>query len=328
MIRVKQLILLAALVIGGIMPVSVQAQSIKKEVQGNRTIYVKTDYTAHAVNTGHQQLVTKKPVNLAEMANGHVDEQHHLPVPKNTVLTVKDTLTNHPGYVVTLAGNRNQFAIINPSQSVYSTKGSRNTTQKTKELKAAGKKWAKGLSHSQVKAIRYYTNNGYHQINTALREPNKKASAKVNASIKAINASLQSFKLTQPVTIYRGISKEGLAKSLGGKTLRLGRQYQDPAYSSCTLSQMTALGFSPQHVVLKINLPVGYHGAYIDPVSTNVGEKEYLLASHTKLIVTKIQNAKSIVHTVTTTKQKGKKPQRQVSNVKTNYRLVTLNLKQ
>lgn len=91
---------------------------------------------------------------------------------------------------------------------------------------------------------------------------------------------------------------------------------------------MIALGFSKQHVVLKINLPTGYHGAYIDPVSTNVGEKEYLLDSGTKLIVTKVQQAKSTVHTVTTIKKKGKQTKKQVSNVKTNYQLVTLNLKQ
>ncbi|MCF7523368.1 ADP-ribosyltransferase [Levilactobacillus brevis] len=28
---------------------------------------------------------------------------------------------------------------------------------------------------------------------------------------------------------------------------------------------------------MRINIPAGFHGAYIDPISKNKGEKEYLL---------------------------------------------------
>lgn len=71
---------------------------------------------------------------------------------------------------------------------------------------------------------------------------------------------------------------------------------------------MIALGFSSQHIVLKINLPAGNHGAYIDPISTNVGEKEYLMAGGTKLIVTGYQKAQSTVHTAVTVKKSGDTP--------------------
>lgn len=327
MTKLKKLALVLPLILSLLIQVPVRAQSVKKEVQGNRTTYVTTAYTAHAANVGSQKLVTDRPTGLYSIANGHLDERHQIRVPKNTVLTIKDRLTNHKGYVVHLAGNQNQLAIVNPAGVTYATKGVKNNPQKVSQLKAAAKQWAKKLNKTEVKAIRYYTDTGYNKINTALRTPGNQATKKTRASIQAINAGIQRFRLTQPTTIYRGISKEGLKKSLADKSLRVGQQYRDPAYSSCTLSQMTALGFSKQHVVLKINLPVGYHGAYIDPISTNVGEKEYLLKSNVKLIVTKIQKAKSNVHTVTTIKQKGKKTQRQVSNVNTNYQLITLNIK-
>jgi hypothetical protein len=90
---------------------------------------------------------------------------------------------------------------------------------------------------------------------------------------------------------------------------------------------MIGLGFSKQHVLLKVNLPAGNHGAYIDPISTNVGEKEFLMASGTKLIVTKVQKGQSIVHTVTKIQKKGKPAKQHVTNTKTNYTMVTLNLK-
>ncbi|MCT3400771.1 ADP-ribosyltransferase [Lentilactobacillus hilgardii] len=328
MTKFKRLLLGTILLAGFFVQLPVQAQSVRKEVQGNQTTYVRTNYYAHAVNVGKQQLVTNKSARLYSIANGRVDDDHWVSVTKNSVLTVKDKLTSRNGYVVTIPGNKNQFAFINPTKYVYSTAGIKNNPEKINQLTVSSKKWAKKLSKGQVKAIRYYTNNGYGKINTALRQPDDAASAKVKTSIKSISTGIQAFHLDQPTTVYRGISKEGLAKSLGSHSLKVGRQYHDPAYSSCTLSQMIALGFSKQHVVLKINLPTGYHGAYIDPVSTNVGEKEYLLDSGTKLMVTKVQQAKSTVHTVTTIKKKGKQTKKQVSNVKTNYRLVTLNLKQ
>ena len=77
--------------------------------------------------------------------------------------------------------------------------------------------------------------------------------------------------------------------------------------------------------------PAGYHGAYIDPISENKGEEEYLLKNDTKLITTKIQKVKT--HTISTmkfvkTSSKGKiisqKNKKHSSNGA--YWLITLNL--
>ena len=93
---------------------------------------------------------------------------------------------------------------------------------------------------------------------------------------------------------------------------------------------MIATGFSSK-VILKINLPAGYHGAYIAPISENKGEEEYLLKNDTKLITTKIQKVKT--HTISTmkfvkTSSKGKiisqKNKKHSSNGA--YWLITLNL--
>lgn len=327
MIKPKRLLVLAGLLLTVIVSNPVNAKSVTKEVHGNTTTTVSTTYNAKLKNVGAQKLVTNKRVRLYAFVNGTPNYDAYIAVPKNTVLTIKAKLQNHQGYVVTKAGSQGDFEFVNPEKATYSTVGLKNNKQVSQRLKLASKKWAKGLSKSDIKAIRYYTNKGYDQINTTLRTPTTKATKKVMTSIAQINSSIARFNLTKPLTVYRGTSLTGLKKSLANQSIKVGRSYRDPAYSSCTLSQMIALGFSKQHVVLKINLPAGKHGAYIDPISTNIGEKEYLLKSGTKMIVTKVQKGKSTTKTVTKVKQKGKKAKSQVTNTRINYTLVTLNLK-
>jgi hypothetical protein len=327
MFNPKRAMLGIALMMGMLVAMPVNAQSVKKEVHGNTTTTVSTTYTAKLKNVGQPQLVTNKRTVLYPLVNGDVNRGNYIVVPKNTVLTVKSKLLSHQGDVVTLPHSQQSFGLISPQKSTYSTKGLKNSPQVIKKLRAASKKWSKGLSNADIAAIRYYTDKGYGKINTALRDSESKPSKKVTTSIQRINTSIDQFKLTKPLTIYRGTSLVGVKKSLANQSLRVGRAYQDPAYSSCTLSQMIALGFSKQHVMLKINVPAGNYGAYIDPISTNVGEKEYLLKSGTKLIVTKIQKGDSTTRTVTNVKQKGKQAKQQVVNTKIHYTLVTLNLK-
>lgn len=327
MFKPKRLIFAVTLAAGLLLSSPVNAE-VHKEVHGNTTTTVSTSYSAKLKNVGAQQLVTKKSVRLYSAVNGLPNYDSYIAVPKNTVLTIKSKLQNNQGYVVTKAGSHGEFELLNPEKAVYATTGLKNDKQTVAKLKSASKKWAKGLSKADVKAIRYYTNKGYGKINTALRTPKSKPTKTVKSSIKRINASINKFNLTKPLTIYRGTSLVGLKKSLANQSIKVGRQYQDPAYSSCTLSQMIALGFSKQHVILKINLPAGKHGAYIDPISTNIGEKEYLLKPGTKMIVTRVQKGQSTTRTETSVKQKGKKAQSQTVNTKINYTMVTLNLNQ
>lgn len=326
MFKPKRLVLALALMAGLLATSPVNAESVHKEVRGNTTTTVSTTYSAKLKNAGPQQVVTNKRVRLYGVVNGLPNYDSYIAVPKNTVLTIKSTLQNRQGYVVSKAGSQDAYELLNPAKVVYSTKGLKNDRQTIAKMKAASKKWSKRISKSDIKAIRYYTDKGYGKINTVLRTPSFKPTKKVTTSIRRINASINKFNLTKPLTIYRGTSLVGLRKSLVNRSIKVGRRYQDPAYSSCTLSQMIALGFSNQHVILKINLPAGKHGAYIDPISTNVGEKEYLLKPGTKMIVTKVQKGKSTTKTVTKVKQKGKKAKSQTTNTKINYTMVTLNL--
>ena len=327
MLKLKATLLLGAALIGFSIQAPIRANSVKTQVEGNTSTTVATTYHVKFKDVGRHYLVTKKAAKLYSLSAGKAGTHKSLTIPKNTTLTVSTNKQSSKGKVVTLNNKKGSYLLTHPKSFVYDSVGIRNNPQTAQQLKAQSKQWAKSLKKSQIKAIRYYTDKGYTKINTALRFPDQPASKKVTTSIQKINAGIQTFQLEKPLTVYRGTSTIGLKKSLGNQSIKIGRSYEDPAYSSCTLSQMIALGFSPQHVVLKINLPAGNHGAYIDPISTNVGEKEYLLKNGAKLIVTGYQKAQSTVHTVVTVKKRGHAAKHHATNVKTNYTLITLNLK-
>ncbi len=326
MYRTNSLLKLTVTILLG-MAVSTQAtaKTIKHENTSNQRVTVVTDHYFRAKNEGPKQLVTNQTTPLVAMSTTGASDQT-LTVPKNTVLTVKQKLAGHQGYLVNLPQQSGDYQLRSPKSFVYSNRVVGLQPSQVSNLKADAVTWGRTLSKSEVAAIRYYTDNGYDKINQALRQPQKATSAKIKKSIQKISQGINRFNLTQPLTVFRGTSKVGLNKSLSGQPVKVGGQYHDPAYSSTTLSQMTALGFSADHVVLKINVPKGSYGAYIDPVSTNTGEREYLLKPDTKLIITKIQRARSTTNTVVTTVRKGKPTTRHVSHSVTEYRLITLNV--
>ncbi|MGF2385377.1 ADP-ribosyltransferase [Lentilactobacillus otakiensis] len=328
MLKLRLPILVVTALIGLTVQMPASANSVKTEVDGHTTTRVSTSYHVKLKNIGRHYLVTRKPAKLYKLSAGKPVSHRTLTIPKNAVLAIQNHARSGQGVVVSLQGKKQKYLLNNPKSVVYNTTGVKNNSQTAKRLSSASKKWSSSLKKSQIKAIRYYTNEGYTKINTALRTPQHHAAKKVSDSITKINAGIRTFTLPSPITIYRGTSAIGVKKSLSNHAVKIGRSYQDAAYSSSTLSQMIALGFSSQHIVLKINLPAGNHGAYIDPISTNVGEKEYLMAGGTKLIVTGYQKAQSTVHTAVTVKKRGHAAQHHTNNVVTNYTLVTLNLKQ
>ncbi|WP_288638738.1 ADP-ribosyltransferase [uncultured Lentilactobacillus sp.] len=301
-------------------------------VPKNESIYViQSNTDSHTYNFGKNQYVTKKVTTGYTLNNQQPNYQDPVSIPKNVVLTVVKRMPNENGYLVSVPGSSENFFINNINDYTYSTKTIKLTKNGQKKLLKDSFKWSKTLNKKEIKALQYYTGNGYVNINTALRNPNENITKKINQKINLIKYSIGTFELSSPLTVYRGVSLEGLRQSLSGvKTIADGDQYQDHAFSSTSINKMIAVGFSSK-VILKINLPAGYHGAYIDPISENKGEKEYLLKNNTKLITTKIQKVKT--HTISTmgfikTNTKGKVISQKIKKHNSNgaYWLITLNL--
>lgn len=303
----------AGLALGGQMGMTPAAAKKAKS-----KVYVVTSGTNSNTTAGTQEVVTQADTDATEYRYA----QTKVTIPKNTALTVvKKTAANT---LVLMPGNDQLLVVDNLQPYVYSNKVTHLTKAQYRKMVKQSKAWAGTLSKRQRKVIGIYTGDGSDKLNNALRYPKRKASKVTRQRVKDLTASLKTFKLQHGMTVYRGTSNQVAKLSLKGKKLAPGAVYSDPGFASTTTSRGVATGFTSQ-VMLRINFPAGYHGAYVDPISTYEGEDEYLLNPQTKLVVTKVQQvtvkAKVEVYKSINGKSKTKKVKENDS-----YKLVTLNL--
>ncbi|WP_143461388.1 ADP-ribosyltransferase [Levilactobacillus enshiensis] len=324
MMRNRRFLVVASLglaLLGGVAATTTTASAKQHE---KPTFVMITSQTNSTTSRGTQQLVTNQAVKAFVMTDANTQSATTVIVPKNTALTIVQKQAT--GDVVKVAGSDQQLFVNIPAQVTYSNRAIKLTQADYQRLVKQSKAWAGKLSAKQVKVVGDYTGDAYEQMNAALRNPAKQASKKTQRRVQSLQTSLKTFKLTKPLTVYRGTSKLGLKLSVGKQAVKPGVVYQDAAFSSTSLNTTIAKRFASK-VILKINLPVGYHGAYIDPLSVNKGEKEYLLNPGAKLVVTKIQTVKS--HTTEHLYVKTKKhATTHTEHANYTYQLVTLNLMQ
>ncbi|NLR10040.1 ADP-ribosylating toxin [Lactobacillus sp. ZJLC28-8] len=274
-------------------------------------------------SAGTSQVVTRQAVTALTQPTDRTAPVS-VTIPKNTALTLVRR-TGGDAVVVT-PGSTQTLVVANIGQVTYSNRAIKLTKAHYRELVKRSKAWAGKLSKRQVKVIGTYTGEGSDKINNALRYPQRKTTAKTRQRVKDLAASLKTFKLTHPMTVYRGTSKKVARIALHQAKLKPGAVYSDPGFASTSTSHAVATEFTSQ-LLLKINFPKGYHGAYLAPISNYPDEKEYLLNPNTKLVVTKVQTV--ISHNTTKLmEQTGKKVSTHQSRESSTYQLVTLNLMQ
>ncbi|MBW1606037.1 ADP-ribosyltransferase [Lactobacillus sp. Sy-1] len=229
------------------------------------------------------------------------------------------------GYLVLFANQNQPLYVQDFKRFTYSFHSSNVNKSKYQQLLKIEKKWKKTLSKQQVKAIGNYTNNGYTSINQHLRYPEKAVSNSVKKQTELVNSAIMKFKTPFKMTIYRGINEAGLKASINNRPLKVGRIYQDAAFSSSSISHKIATGFQSS-ILLKINVPAGYHGAYIAPISINSPEKEFLLQPNAQLVISKIQKVTTYfsMHGKVGTASHAKKIKAKPTKIK--YKLITMDL--
>lgn len=309
-------------IIGGIFTVGIKNVEASALSSSNYIVSM-TTRNNYIHDSKYQYLVTREKVVAYKAVGKTPNYTSSVSIAKNIPLIVKQTVDG--GHIVTEPQSSDRLFLSNNKKFVYSNSVKPLSKKQIKVLNNDSSTWSSKIGKSSVKAIGYYTGNGYEKINGYLRSGT--GQKKVSKKSQLIQKSISKFRLRYDATVYRGISSKGLKLSLSNQRLTVGSIYQDKAFSSTSLSKQIALGFSSQYI-LRINIPGGFHGAYIDPISENKGEKEYLLKEGQKLIVTKIQN---ISYTEATKmyliKKKGAKITQHTSNTaKGNYKLVTLNL--
>lgn len=280
-------------------------------------VYTITDRTSQTTTPGTTQVVTDRDVSARSATTDEV-----ITIPKNTALTI---MSHRDGQTKVTVGDSNQPLWVNNLAAVtYSNQKMTVSKQARKKLDRQSLKWYKTLSKRQYKVLGVYTGEGSDAINNVLRKPKKRSTAKPRQRVKDLRSALKTFKLKQPMTVYRGTSDWIVNLSLGGKKLRPGAVYRDPGFASTTLSKSVGTDFMSEDL-LKINMPVGYHGAYLNPISEYGGEYEYLLSPNTKLVVTKVQKV-TIKGRLKVTLKYGKHKHHSTVDENQRYRLITMSL--
>lgn len=165
-----------------------------------------------------------------------------------------------------------------------------------KALQADENKWENLITSSESETIRYYTGDGYADINTFFRKLDgyeyldadwiKECGADLDSAIKK-------FKLSKNIKVYRGVGLEALGVS-NVDELTIGSVCVDKGYMSTSVSKDFVLNSDfAKDAVLEIMVPKGKGtGAYINSRSRFMDEEyEFLLKRGTKLKVVEIDKS-------------------------------------
>ncbi|TPR12344.1 ADP-ribosyltransferase [Apilactobacillus timberlakei] len=301
-------------------------QTANAKQKKDNTIYISTEKTSN-FNTSDAP-ITQRVANKDFTANEQ-NTSNQVQIKKGTVMSIKDG-----NNLFTIPGNDDNLEVNNINSVSYPDKNYYYSQKDYKNLYAEGAKWAKGLSKKQYKAVGDYSLSGYTDDNTYLRTGKSKKLIKTKQEVKNIQSALSKFDLKKPITVYRGLNGIGYSKGLNGQPNQVGSVYSDKAFQSTSVDQNAAIGFlntseknPDNNILIKLNVPAGKNGAYINSISKSKNEKEYLLNSGKKLVITRIQTVNANVK-YDSYQQKNSEKVKHLNkdNEKYNYKLVTMNL--
>lgn len=158
-----------------------------------------------------------------------------------------------------------------------------------------------------------YTGSWYQDMNAALRSgsiPNADIASRIDNATRVLDR----FKAAQSFWSYRGTSLEGTSKLLGGTIAQMsdasflknliGKEVSDKGFMSTAVHSDGAW----TGVKYQIYVPKGAHGMYVDPISANQGEIEFLLQKGTTFKVRRIgTNSSGTLNSVVLEVKKKKK---------------------
>lgn len=168
--------------------------------------------------------------------------------------------------------------------------------------------WSKEYQQAR-EAFMKYTQSGYKNINSALRDRQNFMKSRVHFSIKEetfknikhMKNFIDKQELKENIVVYRSIDKSVIEKQVGSLTKSKGKIFSEKAFSSTSPLQEKVKGFYGKNisVCIEYHIPKGIgRGTYINSVSEfeNV-EYEYLLNTDTraKIIELKKENDMDIV---------------------------------
>ena len=159
--------------------------------------------------------------------------------------------------------------------------------------------WTRMLSDAERQGIQWYTGSWYSAMNTDLRE-GKPSSADVQRLIDGATSGLAKWKAAQDMVTFRGANLHWTANLLGGTEAqmsdaaflrsRIGKTVTDKGFMSTGTHEDSAWYADVKYTIFTRK---GVQGMYVDPISMNKGEYEFLFNRDTEFKVHMIRTNSS-----------------------------------
>lgn len=169
--------------------------------------------------------------------------------------------------------------------------------------------WKKTLTDDELASVINYTTTSYRDINDQLRLGGDDEA--VQQEIDNVSSAVQKSYIPSDMILHRGVGPEVLGKlmnfdgsGMNRKQLNqhllqhrdslIGRVIQDKGFSSTSIDSEVARRFARKNngAQLQIHAKKGSKGAYLDPISEAIGEREVLLNKGQKFRIDSIDENK------------------------------------
>lgn len=140
---------------------------------------------------------------------------------------------------------------------------------------------SKKFTPTQRQYLEWYSEQGFQEINSALRRGNAP-----KGMISALDGAMERSSLREDVKLYRIIEREHLKEMLGKDRVSLGDEFSDKGIASTGKDFYRGLGSGD--VALVINAKKGQKGIDMQSISSNPQEREVLLPRGQKMKITRI----------------------------------------
>lgn len=175
--------------------------------------------------------------------------------------------------------------------------GYQNEEEADRRLLKDREQWEKNLSYFEKESINNYTERSV-SINDALRGKGP-ASPNTKSDIDNLDRILANYELKEDISTIRGTSLEAL-REMGADPNHLeGSVLSEKAYTSTSLAEGVAAEFTTYSggtpVLVQIDVPAGRgRGAYLEYLSDNPGEREFLIKRDSSFQIYKVDRSGSI----------------------------------
>lgn len=180
-----------------------------------------------------------------------------------------------------------------PAEKPVQYKSFSSGEEANKALQADVDKWEAAITSTEAETIRFYTGEGYYDLNTYFRKTEgyeyidgefmKECAADLDSAIKK-------YKSSKNITVYRGCDVQAFGVA-DIKQLSVGGIFKDKGYMSTSVAKVDKV--DEYGVLLEINVPKGKGlGAYINSCSRYADEEyEFLLKRGTQCKILEIDTS-------------------------------------